>query len=269
MRFRPCIDIHNGQVKQIIGGTLADAGDTAGENFASDKDAAWYARLYRRNGLGGGHVIMLNGRSSPYYAKTRQQALLALGAAPGFLQVGGGIDCDNAPDFLRAGASHVIVTSYVFSKGRIHWDRLRRLCRSVGRERIVLDVSCRMIDGRYRIVTDRWQKVTRKELSFSLLEELSAYSGEFLVHGVDVEGKKSGYDAGLVRLLAGWRRAGGALPVTYAGGIESLRTLELFEKESDGALDVTIGSALDLFGGTIPYRILCSRFSKKIESPTL
>lgn len=269
MRFRPCIDIHNGQVKQIIGGTLSDADDAAGENFASDKDAAWYARLYRRDGLGGGHVIMLNGRHSPHYAKTRQQALLALGAAPGFLQIGGGIDCDNAADYLRLGASHVIVTSYVFSKGRIHRDRLRRLCRAIGKERIVLDVSCRMIDGTYRIVTDRWQKITQEELSFSLLEELSACCGEFLVHGVDVEGKKSGYDAGLVRLLAGWKRAGGVLPVTYAGGIDSLQTLDLFAKESEGALDVTIGSALDLFGGPIPYRVLCSRFSKKIESPTL
>ena len=136
MRFRPCIDIHNGAVKQIVGGSLKDVGDKARENFVSEKDAAFFAGLYRSRRISGGHVILLNPVSSAYYEETKRQALSALSAYPGGLQAGGGINPENAADFLNAGASHVIVTSYVFSGGEIRYDRLRALLEKVGKEQI-------------------------------------------------------------------------------------------------------------------------------------
>lgn len=249
MRFRPCIDIHNGKVKQIVGGSLRDAGDHAAENFVSEKDAAWFADLYKRDGLTGGHVILLNPVSSPYYEATRRQAMKALAAYPGGLQLGGGVTDQSAADYLKAGASHVIVTSYVFRDGQIQWENLQALKKAVGRERIVLDVSCRKKDGRYYIVTDRWQKFTDVVLDGEILEKLADYCDEFLVHGVDNEGKAAGADTELTRILA----KAAARPVTYAGGIGSLEDLRSFQKASEGKLDFTIGSALSIFGGTIPY----------------
>lgn len=160
MKFRPCIDIHNGKVKQIVGGSLKDAGDFAAENFVSGQDASFYAKLYRESGLAGGHVILLNGKDSPYYEATRQQAFLALGEYPGGLQLGGGVCPENAVEYLNAGASHVIVTSYVFRDGKISWENLEKMERAVGAERLVLDLSCRRKDDAYYIVTDRWQKFT-------------------------------------------------------------------------------------------------------------
>ena len=165
MKFRPCIDIHNGKVKQIVGGSLRDSGDQAAENFVSGQDAAFYARLYQQYGLSGGHVILLNPASSEYYGATRAQALGALRAWPGHLQLGGGVTPENAGDFLDAGASHVIVTSYVFRDGRIRREHLERLVRAVGREHLVLDLSCRKKDGSYYIVTDRWQKFTEEKVT--------------------------------------------------------------------------------------------------------
>lgn len=249
MKFRPCIDIHNGKVKQIVGGSLKDERDQAVTNFTSELDAAYYARMYRRDGLKGGHIILLNPKSSEYYMETKRQALSALEAYPGGLQVGGGIDAENAQEYLDAGASHVIVTSYVFQDGVLNWENLERLERAVGRERIVLDVSCRKRDGKYYIVTNRWQTFTDVVLDCGILDELSKHCDEFLVHGVDVEGKAAGAEQELVRLLSGWNRS----PVTYAGGIGSMEELERFRALSGGRLDFTIGSALDLFGGTIPY----------------
>ena len=158
MEFRPCIDIHNGKVKQIVGGSLKDQGDQALENFVSQQDAAFYARLYRSAGIRGGHIILLNGADSPHFEATRQQAFEALAAYPGGLQVGGGIHGGNAREYLDAGAAQVIVTSYVFHDGRVDYGRLEELAAIVGRERLVLDLSCRKIEGEYRIVTDRWQK---------------------------------------------------------------------------------------------------------------
>ena len=111
MEFRPCIDIHNGKVKQIVGSSLMDNGDKARENFVSARDAVFFAKLYQRDRLKGGHVILLNPASSSYYEETKRQAIEALRAYPGGLQVGGGICPENAEEFLRAGASHVIVTS--------------------------------------------------------------------------------------------------------------------------------------------------------------
>lgn len=249
MRFRPCIDIHNGKVKQIVGGSLKDAGDQAQENFVSAQDAAFYAGLYRDAGIKGGHVILLNGKDSPYYEETKKQALLALSAYPGGLQAGGGICPENAGEFLDAGASHVIVTSYVFKDGRISWENLERLKHAVGRERLVLDLSCRKKDGQYYIVTDRWQRFTEAVVSLSLMEKLGSCCDEFLVHAVDVEGKARGVETELAALLSRYT----ARPVTYAGGVGSGKDLEDLRLYGQGRLDVTVGSALDLFGGSIPF----------------
>lgn len=250
MRFRPCIDIHNGRVKQIVGGSLTDEGDRAKENFVASGDAAFFADLYRRDQLQGGHVILLNPSASPYYEATKAQALAALGAYPGGLQAGGGMDPQNAGQFLAAGASHVIVTSYVFQDGIVNYQHLEQMVRAVGREHLVLDLSCRRRDDAYYVVTDRWQTFTEEQVQPALLDRLAQYADEFLVHGVDVEGKSGGIERGLVSLLGDWS----GLPVTYAGGVGSFADLEELRELGKGRLDVTIGSALDLFGGSMSYR---------------
>ena len=249
MKFRPCIDIHNGKVKQIVGSSLQDAGDFAVDNYVSEKDAAWFARFYASYNLKGGHIILLNPASSPYYEATRQQALSALQAWPGGMQIGGGIRTENAAGYLEAGASHVIVTSYVFRDGQIHWKNLESLRREVGREHLVLDLSCRKKEEAYYIVTDRWQKFTQVELTLELLDELSASCGEFLVHAADVEGKSAGIEQEVAALLGDW----GKLPVTYAGGVGSLEDLHTLARLGKNRVDVTIGSALDLFGGHLSF----------------
>ena len=246
MRFRPCIDIHNGKVKQIVGGSLKDEGSQADTNFTSELDAAWYARRYQQDGLKGGHIILLNPVGSEYYEATKEQAMQALQIYPGGMQIGGGITAENAQD---AGASHVIVTSYVFKDGVFHEERLKKLIDAVGKEHVVLDLSCRKKDGQFYVVTDRWQKFTKMVLSHEVLDQLSGYCDEFLIHGVDVEGKGAGMEKELVQMLGSWQ----GVPITYAGGIGSLEDLETFRKESGGTVDFTIGSALDLFGGKIPY----------------
>ena len=177
MEFRPCIDIHNGKVKQIVGGSLKDEAG-ASENFVSEYDAAFYADFYKKQSIKGGHVILLNKAGTPEYESTKKQALLALHTYPGGLQVGGGITPDTAGEFLNAGASHVIVTSYVFQDGCIHMDRLEKLVSSVGKEHLVLDLSCRKKEGKYYIVTDRWQKFTEAELNYKLLCELEKYASD-------------------------------------------------------------------------------------------
>lgn len=245
MRFRPCIDIHNGKVKQIVGGSLLDQGNQAEENFVSEQDAAFYANLYKENGITGGHIILLNPETSKYYPETKRQALLALSAYPGGLQVGGGIRDDNAQEYLDAGASHVIVTSFVFKNGEINYENLHKIVQAVGKERLVLDLSCRKRDGQYYIVTDRWQKFTNVPITLALLKEMTQYCDEFLIHAVDVEGKASGIEGELVELLAQLDN----FPVTYAGGVGSLVNLEELKEKGKNKIDVTIGSALDLFGG--------------------
>lgn len=247
MRFRPCIDIHNGKVKQIVGGSLCDQGDAAKENFVTEQDAAFFANLYREKGLRGGHIILLNPPSSEYYEATRQQAFLALRAYPGGLMAGGGITPDNAAEYLDAGASHVIVTSYVFKDGLLHEDRLQEMVRAVSKQRLVLDLSCRKKNGAYYIVTDRWQKYTEVVLNAETLEKLSAYCDEFLVHAVDVEGKANGIEREVAALLGNACQ----VPVTYAGGVHSYEDLALLKKLGQNRVDVTIGSALDLFGGPL------------------
>lgn len=250
MEFRPCIDIHNGKVKQIVGGTLKDEGDRARENFVSAQDAAFYAKFYKKNHIRGGHVILLNGKDSPYYRETKDQALRALAAYPGGLQVGGGITADNAGEFLDAGASHVIVTSYVFRDGLVNYENLEKLRRAVGKGRLVLDLSCRWKEDAYYIVTDRWQKFTKEKVTEGILDKLCGYADEFLVHAVDVEGKASGIERGLVELLGNWSR----IPVTYAGGIGNFTHLAQLREWGKNRLNATVGSALDLFGGGMGFK---------------
>ena len=237
--FRPCIDLHEGQVKQIVGGSLSDRPGETRTNFVSERSSPWYAELYRRDGLAGGHVIKLG----PGNDDAARAALLAY---PGGLQIGGGINLDNARTWLDAGASHVIVTSWVFRDGNIDETRLRQLVDAVGRERLVLDLSCRVKDGEYRVVTDRWQKFTDTVLSRETMGRLAKSCAEFLVHAVDVEGLCRGIDRELVSRLAEWSD----LPTTYAGGANSLRDLEDVTRIGRGRIDLTIGSALDIFGGT-------------------
>ncbi len=256
MQFRPCIDIHNGKVKQIVGGSLKDAGSSALENYVSEQDAAFYARLYKESGIKGGHIILLNKAGTPEYNADMEQAGLALSEYPKGLQIGGGVNADNAKSFIEMGASHVIVTSYVFCDGRIDYDRLDTLVETVGRKHLVLDLSCRRKsagmadrDNRYYIVTDRWQKFTDEPLSEELIKRLAAYADEFLVHAVDVEGKASGVEKELVTLLATCTD----IPITYAGGVGSYEDIEIIRSLGRGRVDVTIGSALDLFGGKLEY----------------
>jgi len=242
MRFRPCIDIHDGKVKQIVGSTLRD-GALPVTNFETALPPSDFARMYREDNLYGGHVIMLG-------AGNEEAALDALAAFPGGMQIGGGITPGNAARFLDAGASHVIVTSYVFRSGRLEWENLESMTRTVGKERLVLDLSCRKKGNDYIVVTDRWQKDTEEALTPALFERLGHYCDEFLIHAAHVEGMRSGIDEELVKLLSGCR----SKPLTYAGGVRSIYDLELLFSAGRGRIDVTVGSALDLFGGSLSYR---------------
>lgn len=257
MEFRPCIDIHNGCVKQIVGSSLSDKGDFASENFVSANDAAFYAKMYREDGLKGGHIILLNPIGSDFYKADCKQASLAFSAYPNAMQIGGGITSDNAQSFLDMGASHCIVTSYVFKDGKINMENLKRLCDTIGKEKIVLDLSCRRRDGDYYIVTDRWQRFTDEKFNFEMLNTLSEYCDEFLVHAVDIEGKSSGIEGEVATILSQFDK----VPCTYAGGISSIEDIKLLEALSDGKLNFTVGSALDLFGGKLPYKMLASVYS--------
>ena len=260
MEFRPCIDIHNGKVKQIVGGSLKDKDDRATENFVSEQDAPVFAKLYRDAGIKGGHIILLNAADSEYYQATKAQAMAALAAYPGGLQVGGGITPENAGGYLAAGATHVIVTSYVFRDGKIDYERLEKMVESVGKEHLVLDVSCRKVGEDYVVVTDRWQKLTTERLDLALLDRLSAYCDEFLIHAVDVEGKSEGIERKLAVLLGQWDK----LPVTYAGGVHSYDDLRLLQKLGNNHLNVTVGSALDLFGGTLKGEEVLARCRQNV-----
>lgn len=243
MRFRPCIDLHNGKVVQIVGGSL-DEKNAANlrTNFTSDRAPAEYAALYRESKLPGGHVIALG-------TGNQDSALSALRAWPGGMQYGGGVNPQNAALFLDAGASHVIVTSFVFSAGRIDYGKLDKLVAAVGRERLVLDLSCRKRDGHFHVVTDRWQQFTEERVDAALLHKLADSCAEFLVHGVDVEGLRQGIQEELIGMLGEHC----PLPVTYAGGVHALSDLDRVKKLGKGRVDMTIGSALDLFGGNVPF----------------
>ena len=253
MKFRPCIDLHDGRVKQIVGSTLVEGdGEALQTNFSSDLPPAYYAEMYRQDGLTGGHVIMLGPGNEAAAAN-------ALAAWPGGLQLGGGITAANARQWLDRGAAAVIVTSYVFRDGRVFADRLEELSRLVGRERLVIDLSCRKREGRYYVVTDRWQKFTGVEIGPESLAYFADFCSEFLIHAADVEGKCAGVAVDLVADLAQWTQ----IPTTYAGGVRGLDDLRLVRELGKDRLDVTVGSALDIFGGTtLTYRQavdFCSR----------
>ncbi|MFI3238015.1 MAG: phosphoribosylformimino-5-aminoimidazole carboxamide ribotide isomerase [Lachnospiraceae bacterium] len=259
MEFRPCIDIHNGKVKQIIGGSLKDQGDFADENFVSEYNAAFYANYYKEYGIKGGHIILLNAKDSTFFEETKAQALKALATYPNGMQIGGGITDENAEEYINAKASHIIVTSYVFQKGKLYVDRLEKLVELVGKEHIVLDLSCKKIDGAYRIVSDRWQCVTDVVLNETTLDFLADYCDEFLIHAVDVEGKSNGIEEELVALLGRW----GKIPMTYAGGVHNFDDLRRLRELGQGKIHVTIGSALDLFGGNMEFGQVMSFVNEK------
>lgn len=256
MRFRPCIDIHNGKVKQIVGGSLADKNNFANENYVSEYDGEYYGKLYKSMGLKGGHIILLNPCTSEYYQKDLVQAKLALKAFEGGFEIGGGVNCDNAVDFIEMGATHIIVTSYVFSQGKLNWNNLKDIVKKVGKQKLVLDLSCRKREDGYYIVTDRWQKFTSLKLSADVLQNLAEYCDEFLVHAVDFEGKKSGIDSELIRLLG----EDCPITVTYAGGISTYEDIEDIRRIGRGRVDFTVGSALDIFGGKLSFEKICTDY---------
>ncbi len=240
MKFRPCIDLHQGRVKQIVGSTLSDTQQgRLTTNFASDQPASHYAEMYKQDGLFGGHVIMLG-------PDNEAAATAALQSFPGGLQLGGGITVDNAARWLDQGASAVIVTSAVFKDGVVHENRLTELVRAVGKDRLVLDLSCRKRGDGYYIVTDRWQKFTQVTVSEQSLDYFANHCCEFLIHAVDVEGKCSGIEEELTALLGRFS----PIPTTYAGGVKNLADLYRVKELGLNRLDATIGSALDIFGGT-------------------
>jgi phosphoribosylformimino-5-aminoimidazole carboxamide ribotide isomerase len=237
--FRPCIDLHEGKVKQLVGGTLSDDSSLTKTNFVAEYSAAWYAELYKKDNLRGGHVIMLG-------PGNETEARAALRTFPGGLHIGGGINAENSREWLNAGASHVIVTSWVFRDGKVDWDRLKQLNQVIGKDHLVIDLSCRRRDGDYFVVTDRWQKFTEVKLSADSIGKFAEWCSEFLIHAVDVEGLCRGIDQELVSYLA--ERV--TIPTTYAGGAHSLADLELVTRLGGGKIDLTIGSALDIFGGS-------------------
>lgn len=242
MKFRPCIDLHNGKVKQIVGETLGGEGQAVVENFVSAYDSTYYADMFRNDRLTGGHVIMLG-------EGNQEAALKALQAYPGGLQIGGGINAENASFYLEQGASHVIVTSYIFRDGQLNMDNLQRMVTAVGKDKLVIDLSCKEKDGKWYVATNQWKQLSDVELNQETIRFFEQYCDEFLIHAVDVEGKQSGIQQSLVSSLAEWI----TIPTTYAGGARSFEDLALFRELSKGKLDITIGSALDIFGGKLSY----------------
>lgn len=244
-QFRPCIDLHEGRVKQIVGGSLSDQG--ADENYVSDLPSAHFASMFAEDNLTDGHVIMLGPGNT-------DAAREALAAWPGGLQVGGGINQDNAAEWIAAGASHVIVTSWLFdAQGKFLEDRAAVLAEEVSPERLVIDLSCRRHAGGWVVAMNRWQTLTELSVTPATLDRLAKYCSQFLIHAADVEGKCGGIDGELVELLGRWR----GRQMTYAGGVGSMADMERVQTLSAGHVDVTVGSALDIFGGTaIAYRDL-------------
>ncbi|WP_058306463.1 phosphoribosylformimino-5-aminoimidazole carboxamide ribotide isomerase [Gracilibacillus massiliensis] len=243
MEFRPCIDLHQGKVKQIVGATLNKENQEVIENYVSTYDSSYYADMFKKDKLKGGHVIMLG-------EGNKDAAIKALQSYPEGLQVGGGINAENAEEFLAAGASHVIVTSYIFHDGELKMDRLQRLVDKIGKEKLVIDLSCKQKDGKWYVVTDKWTRFSKIEITPSTIKDLENYCDEFLVHAADVEGKRGGIAENLVEILAD----AVSIPTTYAGGVSSMKDLENFKELSRGNLNVTIGSALDIFGGDLSYQ---------------
>ena len=251
MKFKPCIDIHNGAVKQLVGGTLRDEGQSAWENYVSDRPAAYFAERFREDRLFGGHIVMLNTPDAPLYEETKEAAIEALSVFPGGFVVGGGMNPETAPFWLANGASAVIVTSYIFHDGAIDESRLRRMVDTVGSDKLILDLSCKqMKDGKYYIATDRWQKISDTVMDKDLLLKLGDSCKEFLVHAVHREGLKKGIDEELIALLA----SAEGVRTTYAGGVASYDDIRTIARIGEGRVDFTVGSALDLYGGQLSYR---------------
>ncbi|WP_028973821.1 phosphoribosylformimino-5-aminoimidazole carboxamide ribotide isomerase [Spirochaeta cellobiosiphila] len=240
MKIRPCIDLHNGQVKQIVGSTLSSS--HVEENHVSAYSSEYFAERYRNDHLDGGHIIMLG-------PGNETAALTALRAFPQGMQIGGGLTPDNCTPYLEAGASHIIVTSYIFTDGIIHWDRLKAFAKKISARRLVLDLSCKQVGEEFYVATNQWQKISQVKLDRELIKLLSPYCDEFLIHAADVEGKRQGIQEKVVRLLA----EDPIKPITYAGGIRDENDINNFYQLSHGSLDLTVGSALDIFGGTLPY----------------
>ena len=263
MRFRPCIDIHNGCVKQIVGGTLSDQSGAA-TNFVAGEGGAFYGEMYRRLGLSGGHIILLNPSGTPEYEADLAVARDALQAYPGGFMIGGGVTAENAPRLLMLGATHVIVTSYVFREGEMDRNRMNALLAAAGKEHITLDLSCRRTEKGYRIAADRWQKLTDIPVNAEQLTRLSEYADEYLIHAVDVEGRRQGIDEELAELLGEWAEQS-HFPVTYAGGVGSFADLDRLSRAGRNCLDVTIGSALDIFGGDMKLEEVLARLAETHE----
>jgi phosphoribosylformimino-5-aminoimidazole carboxamide ribotide isomerase len=256
--FRPCIDLHDGKVKQIVGGTLSDDGAGLRTNFVAEQGPEWFAARYRDDRLDGGHVIKLG-------PGNEAAARAALSAWPGGLHLGGGVDADNATGWVEAGAGKVIVTSWLFPDGRFALERLDALERSVGRERLVIDLSCRArADGgarRWLVAIDRWQRITDFAVDEANLARVAARCSEFLIHAADVEGLCRGIDQELVAALGRWS----PIPCTYAGGANDIHDLMTVDRLSGGRVDLTYGSALDLFGGRQVRYAECVEWNRAME----
>lgn len=247
MKFRPCIDLHGGKVKQIVGGTYNESG--AKENFVSEKSSDYYANLYKQSGLTGGHLISI-GKGN------QEEIKKALTAYPKGLQVGGGVNLDNALDYIELGATHVIVTSFIFSDGQFKFDNLKAISALVGKSRLVVDLSCRKKNGKYYVVTDRWEKFTEFELNQDNIDLLVHYCDEFLIHAVDVEGQCNGINEEIVKLMSDLV----SIPCTYAGGIHSIEDIKLIDSIGHGKIDFTVGSAVDVFDGHLNYEELATTY---------
>jgi len=252
--FRPCIDLHDGRVKQIVGATLRDGESEPETNFVSEKDAPWFAELYRRDGLLGGHVIML-GPGNEGAARS------ALAVWPEGFHVGGGLNIDNVQYWIDAGAGKVVITSWLFQDDTLDYGRAAKIAAKIGRERLVFDLSCRRIASGWRVATNRWQTITETPVDQKTLDSLADYCSEYLVHATDIEGTCAGIDRELVAFLGSFS----PIPVTYAGGAHAVGDLRAVEELSNGTVDLTFGSALDIFGGNLVRYTDCVAWNRTRE----
>ncbi|RFU27409.1 hypothetical protein B7463_g8941, partial [Scytalidium lignicola] len=241
-KFRPCIDLHAGSVKQIVGGTLSDTNSSSLKtNFVSKLPASHFAKLYKENGLEGAHVISLG----PGNEEACREALKEWVSG---LQVGGGVTDQNARKWIEEGAEKVIITSFLFPGGKFSQERLDGVLASLGgdKSKLVIDLSCRRKDDTWFVAMNKWQTITDMEVNEASIKSLEPYCSEFLIHAADNEGLQKGIDTELVKKLAEWCY----IPVTYAGGGRTIQDLDLVKELSNGKVDLTIGSALDIFGGS-------------------
>ena len=251
MKFRPCIDLHNGSVKQIVGGTLTDQNNPK-VNFFSDYSPSFFAKMFADYNLQGGHIIKLG-------ANNDEAAKEAIKAWPKGLQIGGGITIDSAKEWLNLGASKVIITSCVFEKNNLNIKKLEKIVEEVGRENITLDLSCRKKEEKYFVVTNKWQTFTDLEVEKKSLQMLSEYCSEFLIHSVDLEGLMSGIDINLINIIKE-----SPLQCVYAGGVHSFEDLDIIKEIGKDKIDVTIGSALDIYGGNLKFKEIINYFNQKL-----